>query len=195
MFTFINFVNADKYSYNEYKPYTHKEIAHITLIIIYKICSHESTVKLNIFINNINTKKLKRKCENIDEYIVEFMNQKSEDLHKSLGKTNKHLRIHTNHQILAQHFLLRAAEDVNIELTKNNAGFITDVFDDLYDYFQTKIINRIDYMINTLDLETLYDDMMYINSLIKKHTRDSKLSFKLNKQNTNLPTFYMKINM
>ena len=50
-------------------------------------------------------------------------------------------------------------------------------------------------MINTLDLETLYDDMIYINSLIKKHTRDSKLSFKLNKQNTNLPTFYMKINM
>ena len=177
------------------KQYTHKKIAHVTLSIIYKICSHECTVKQNTLINKINNKKLKRKCENIEEYIIEFMNKKSADLHKSLAKTNNHLSLHTNHQILAQHFLLRAVEDVNIELTKNNAGFIIDVSDGLYDYFQTKIINHIDYMINTLDLETLYDDMMDINSLIKKHTRDSKLLFKLNKQNTNLPTFYLEIIM
>lgn len=47
-------------------------------------------------------------------------------------------------------------------------------------------------MINTFNLETLYNDMLYINSLIKKHTHDNKLLFKLKKPDTNLPTFYLK---
>ena len=138
------------------------------------MCSHECTVKLSILFNSISNKKLKRKCENIDEYINEFMNKKSADMHKSLAKNNRHLRLHTNHQLLTQHFLLRAVEDVNNELIKNNTAFMIDISDDLCDYFQTKIINYIDHTINTIDLETYYEDMLYVNTLIRKHTRDNK---------------------
>ena len=50
-----------------------------------------------------------------------------------------------------------------------------------------------DFMINTFTTEKVYKNMLYVNSLIKKHTLDDKLLFKLKKPNTNLHIFYLGI--
>ena len=72
------------------------------------------------------------------------MNKKIMDLSKPLAKSNKHLRHSTNYYLLQKHFLLKAVEDVNNELTKNSAGFVIDVSEDLHRYFQTKLTSHID---------------------------------------------------
>ena len=83
--------------------------------------------------------------------------------------------------------------DVNNELLKNNAGLVFDVSDELSNYFQKKIHDHIDFTINTSVQENVYKSVLYINSLIKKHTLDDKILFKLKKPNTNLHVFYLGI--
>lgn len=48
-------------------------------------------------------------------------------------------------------------------------------------------------MINTFPPEIIYKNMLYINYLIKKHTPDNKLLFRLKQPNTNVHFFYLRL--
>ena len=93
------------------------------------MCHCECAVKLNSLINSIDNKTLRRECEDIGEYVIKILDKRITDLPESLEKSNKHSYHSTNYYLLQKHFLLKAVEDVNNELTRNNAGFIIDVSD------------------------------------------------------------------
>ena len=48
-------------------------------------------------------------------------------------------------------------------------------------------------MINTFPPEIIYKNMLYINYLIKKHTPDNKLLFRLKQPNTSVHFFYLRL--
>ena len=119
------------------------------------------------------------------EHVIDVMNEKIDEFID--------LRYRNTHYLLWKHLLLSSINDVNNKLMSNNTGFVIGISNELYDYFQGKIFNHTHYVLNTFTPETIYKDMMYINSLIKKHTLDVKLLFRLKKPNTNLHVFYLRI--
>ena len=155
---------------------------------------HECTENLTNLINNINHKSFKNKiCTNIADHVISTTDKKIADLYRSLEKNNESIRPNTNHYIPQKYFLLCSIVDINNELLKKNAGFLFGVSDELSNYFQKKIHDHIDFTINTSTQESVYKNVLYINSLIKKHTLDDKRLFKLTKPNTNLHVFYLGI--
>ena len=118
------------------------------------------------------------------EHVIDVMNEKIDEFID--------LRYRNTHYLLWKHFLLSSINDVNNKLMSNNTGFVIGISNELYDYFQGKIFNHTHYVLNTFTPETIYKDMMYINSLIKKHTQDIKLLLRLKKPNTNLHVFYLR---
>ena len=157
------------------------------------LCHHECTEKINNLISNINNKSLKKICANIADHVIRITDKKIADFYVSLEKNNESIRPNTNHYLLQKHFLLRSIAEINNELLKNDAGFVFGVSDELNNYFQKKIHDHIDFTISTSAQENVYKNVLYINSLIKKHTLDDKLLFKLTKPNTNLHVFYLGI--
>ena len=149
----------------------------------YKNCHHKCTENLNKLISNINNKSFKKICANIADHVINITDKKVADLYACLEKNNECIR----------HFLLHSITDINNELLKTNAGFVFGVSDELNNYFQKKIHDHIDFTISTSAQENVYKNVLYINSLIKKHTLDDKLLFKLTKPNTNLHVFYLGI--
>ena len=136
-------------------------------MLLTRMCHHKCTENLNKLISNISNKSLKKICANI----------------ACLEKNNECIR----------HFLPHSITDINNELLKTNAGFVFGVSDELNNYFQKKMHDHIDFTISTSAQENVYKNVLYINSLIKKHTLDDKLLFKLTKPNTNLHVFYLGI--
>ena len=136
-------------------------------MLLTRMCHHKCTENLNKLISNISNKSLKKICANI----------------ACLEKNNECIR----------HFLPHSMTDINNELLKTNAGFVFGVSDELNNYFQKKIHDHIDFTISTSAQENVYKNVLYINSLIKKHTLDDKLLFKLTKPNTNVYVFYLGI--
>ena len=157
------------------------------------LCHHECTEKINNLISNINNKSLKKICANIADHVIRITDKKIADFYVSLEKNNESIRPNTNHYLLQKHFLLRSIAEINNELLKNDAGFVFGVSDELNNYFQKKMHDHIDFTISTSAQENVYKNVLYINSLIKKHTLDDKLLFKLTKPNTNLHVFYLGI--
>ena len=54
---------------------------------------------------------------------------------------NIYAQIQTNTYF--EDIFFKVIEDVNNELSKNNAGFVFDVSDEVYDYFKEKIVHHI----------------------------------------------------
>ena len=80
----------------------------------------------------------------------------------------KPLKHNTNPYILQRHYLFKATEDVNIEMIKNNVGFLINVKHNLLNHLHYKIINH--YNITNNNPEMIYKDISQINLLRKKHT-------------------------
>ena len=104
---------------------------------------NKCTVKLNDLIDNLNNESCKKICRNIGNYVISITDDKIDNFYRSLSKSNKHISTNTNEYILRRHFFLKVLEDVNNELSKNNAGFVFDVSDEVYDYFEVKIVDHI----------------------------------------------------
>ena len=95
---------------------------------------------------------------------------------------------HTNEYIIRRHFFLEIIEDVNDVLLKNNAGFVFDVDDDVYDYFEEKIVVSI-----KPKLKRTYKEMKYQLSLHKKYMWKNKLIVRLKEPSANLHILTLKI--
>lgn len=156
------------------------------------MCHNKCTANLNSLINNINDESLKKICANIGErviIIIIIMDKKITDFYAYLEESNDSIRPMTNQHLLQKHFLLRSIVDVNNELLKHDAGFVLGVFVNLNNQFHQKMFDRP----NTFTPENVYKDMLYIKSLIKKHTNDDKLLIRLEKPDTYLHVFYLTI--
>ena len=96
------------------------------------------------------------------------MDRRNRKFLEPLEVNNKLLKHNTKPYIFQKHYLLKAIEDVNIEMIKNNVGFITGVSKSLINHLHYKIINH--YNITNNNPEMIYKDISHINLLIKKHT-------------------------
>ena len=104
------------------------------------------------------------------------------------NKDDKHIRTNTNEYITRRHFFHEIIEDVNDASLKNNVGFVFDVDDDVYDYFEEKIVVSI-----KPKLKRTYKEMKYQLSLHKKYMWKNKLIVRLKEPSANLHVFTLKI--
>ena len=105
------------------------------------MCTNECTVKLDDLINNLNNESLKKICSSISDYVISTTDKQINNFYESLNKSNENIR--TNEHIIRRCFFFKTIKDVNNELLKNNVVFVFDVSDDLYDYFEEKIVDSI----------------------------------------------------
>ena len=101
------------------------------------------------------------------------MDRRNRKFLEPLEVNDKLLKHNTKPYIFQKHYLLKAIEDVNIEMIKNNVGFIIDVSKSLTNHLHYKIINH--YNITNNNPEMIYKDILQTNLLIKRHTHDKKL--------------------
>ena len=100
------------------------------------MCTNECTVKLDDLINNLNNESLKKICSSISDYVISTTDKQINNFYESVNKSNKDIR--ANEHIIRRHFFLETIKDVNDALLRNNAGFLFDLSDDLYDYFEER---------------------------------------------------------
>ena len=105
------------------------------------MCINECTVKLDDLIDNLNNEPLKKICLTISDYVISTTDKQINNFYESLNKSNEDIR--TNEHIIRRCFFFKTIKDVNDELLKNNVVFVFDVSDDLYDYFEEKIVDSI----------------------------------------------------
>ena len=149
------------------------------------MCTNECTVKLDDLINNLNNESLKKICSSISDYVISTTDKQINNFYESLNKSNEDIR--TNEHIIRRHFFLKTIEDVNEGLLKNNAGFVSGVSDELYDYFEEKIVDSI-----TPASKRTYKEVLYQISLHRRYMPNSKLLVKLKEPNNDLHVFLLK---
>ena len=149
------------------------------------MCTNECTVKLDDLINNLNNESLKKICLSISDYVISTTDKQINNFYESLNKSNEDIR--TNEHIIRRHFFLKTIEDVNEALLKNNAGFVSGVSDELYDYFEEKIVDSI-----TPASKRTYKEVLYQISLHRRYMPNSKLLVKLKEPNNDLHVFLLK---
>ena len=76
---------------------------------------------------------------------------------------------------------------MNEALLKNNAGFVSGVSDELYDYFEEKIVDSI-----TPASKRTYKEVLYQISLHRRYMPNNKLLVKLREPNNDLHVFLLK---
>ena len=148
------------------------------------MCTNECTIKLNDLIVNLNNEPLKKKCLTINDYVISTTN-KINNFYGS--QSNEDIRTNRNEHIIQRHFVLKTIEDVNDALLRNNARFAFDVSDNLYDYFEQKIVGSI----NPASKRT-YKEVLYQISLHRKYIPNNKLLVKLKEPNKDLHVFLLK---
>ena len=149
------------------------------------MCTNECTVKLDDLINNLNNESLKKICSSISDYVISTTDKQINNFYESLNKSNEDIR--TNEHIIRRHFFLKTIEDVNEALLKNNAGFVSGVSDELYDYFEEKIVDSI-----TPASKRTYKEVLYQISLHRRYMPNNKLLVKLKEPNNDLHVFLLK---
>ena len=148
------------------------------------MCINECTVKLDDLIDNLNNEPLKKICLTISDYVISTTDKQINNFYESLNKSNEDIR--TNEHIIRRHFFLKTIEDVNEALLKNNAGFVSGVSDELYDYFEEKIVDSI-----TPASKRTYKEVLYQISLHRRYMPNNKLLVKLKGPNKDLHVFLL----
>ena len=151
------------------------------------MCTNECTVKLDDLINNLNNESLKKICLTINDYVICTTDQKILNFYESHSKSNADILTNTNEYIIGRHFFLKIIEDVNDGLLRNNARFVFDVSEELYDYFEEKIVDNI-----TITPKRTYKEVLYQISLHRRYMPNNKLLVKLKEINNNLHVFLLK---
>ena len=114
--------------------------------------------------------------------IKEFINS-----YESHSKRNTEILTNTNEYIIQRHFFLETIKDVNDALLRNNAGFVFDVSDELYHYFEEKIVDNI-----TLTSKRTYKEVLYQISLHRRYMPNNKLLVNLKESNNDIHVFLLK---
>ena len=149
------------------------------------MCTNECTVKLDDLIDNLNNQPLKKICLTISDFVISTTNKKFRNFYESYS--NEDICTNTNEHIIHRHFFLKTIEDVNDGMLKNNAGFVFGVIDELYDYFEEKIVGSI-----TPTSKRTYKEVFHQTSLYRKYIPNNKLLVKVRKPNNDLHVFLLK---
>ena len=146
---------------------------------------------LHISVKDIENEKLKEKFKNISSLIKEISNEKVNDFQKSVKKFKNDENFEFKHDLIERHFLFRAIQEINEELTKNKEGFLIDLGDMVRNIWVEK--RYFDFDTNSLNLNSANEDLYYLHLVINEHTKDKELISHLKKLETNLPVLYVSV--
>ena len=149
-----------------------------------RICTNECTVKLNDLIDNLINESLKKICSTISDYVISTADKKI--LKFYVSHNNADILTNANEYIIRRRFFLKTIEDVNDRLLRNNAGFVFDVSDEFYDYFEEKIVDSI-----TPTSKRTYKELLYQISLHRRYMPNNKQLVRLKGPNKDLHVFLL----
>ena len=98
--------------YQKMNEYIFFSIYKIVLTMIEK----ENNKYWSPIINNAKNKKFREKLKNLPPLIFEIKNKKSKDFQKAVKKLDENYEF--NHPLIERHFLYKALQEINKELTK-----------------------------------------------------------------------------
>ena len=150
-----------------------------------RTCTSECTVKLDDLINNLNNESLKKICSSISDHVISTTDKNILNFYES--HSNADILTNANEYIIRRHFFLETIEDMNDGLLRNNAGFVFDVSDELYDYFEENIVENI-----VITSKRTYEEVLYQISLRRRYMPNNKLLVKLKEPNNDLHVFLLK---
>ena len=152
---------------------------------------------LGISVKDIENENLKEKFKKILPLIKEISDKKANDFQKSVKKFKNDENYEYKQILIERHFLFRAIQEINEELTKNKEGFLIDLGDMVRDLFDDQTLfywegkGYFDFDTNTLNINSANEDLYYLDLVIKEHTKDKELVSHLKKLETNLPVLYV----
>ena len=152
---------------------------------------------LGISVKDIENENLKEKFKKILPLIKEISDKKANDFQKSVKKFKNDENYEYKQILIERHFLFRAIQEINEELTKNKEGFLIDLGDIVRDFFDDQTLfyweekEYFDFDTNTLNINSANEDLYYLDLVIKEHTKDKELVSHLKKLETNLPVLYV----
>ena len=91
-------------------------------------------------INNAKNEKFREKIKNLLSLIFEIKNKKSKDIQKAVKKFKNDKNYTFNHLLIERHFLYKAVEATNKELTKNKEDFLLDFTSRLHKTFEDELM-------------------------------------------------------
>ena len=152
---------------------------------------------MRISVKDIANENLKEKFKKILPLIKEISDKKANDFQKSVKKFKNDENYEYKQILIERHFLFRAIQEINEELTKNKEGFLIDLGDMVRDLFDDQTLfywegkGYFDFDTNTLNINSANEDLYYLDLVIKEHTKDKELISHLKKLETNLPVLYV----
>ena len=152
---------------------------------------------LGISVKDIENENLKEKFKKILRLIKEISDKKANDFQKSVKKFKNDENYEYKQILIERHFLFRAIQEINEELTKNKEGFLIDLGDMVRDLFDDQTLfywegkGYFDFDTNTLNINSANEDLYYLDLVIQEHTKDKELISHLKKLETNLPVLYV----
>ena len=152
---------------------------------------------LGISVKDIENENLKEKFKKILSLIKEISDKKANDFQKSVKKFKNDENYEYKQILIERHFLFRAIQEINEELTKNKEGILIDLGDMVRDFFDDQTLfyweekEYFDFDTNTLNINSANEDLYYLDLVIKEHTKDKELVSHLKKLETNLPVLYV----
>ena len=153
--------------------------------------------RLGISVKDIENENLKEKFKKTLLLIKEISDKKANDFQKSVKNFKNNENYEFKHILIERHFLFRAIQEINEELTKNKEGFLIDLGDMVRDLFDDQTLfywegkGYFDFDTNTLNINSTNEDLYYLDLVIKEHTKDKELVSHLKKLETNLPVLYV----
>ena len=89
-------------------------------------------------INNAKNEKFREKLKNLPPLIFEIKNKKSKDFQKAVKKLDENYEF--NHPLIERHFLYKAVQEINNELTKHKEEFLLDFTSRLHKIFKDELM-------------------------------------------------------
>ena len=137
--------------------------------------------RLGISVKDIENENLKEKFKKTLLLIKEISDKKANDFQKSVKKFKNDENYEYKQILIERHFLFRAIQEINEELTKNKEGFLIDLGDMVRDLFDDQTLfywegkGYFDFDTNTLNINSANEDLYYLHLVIKEHTNDKEL--------------------
>ena len=150
-----------------------------------------------ISVKDIENKNLKETFKNILPLIKEVSDKKDNNFQKSVKKFKNDENYEFKHILIERHFLFKTIQELNEKLTKNREVFLIDLGDMVRNFFDDQTLfyweekGYFDFDTNTLNLNSVNEDLYYLDLVIKEHTKDKELISHLKKLETNLPVLYV----
>ena len=130
----------------------------------------------NIIINNAKNERFRKKIEEIATFVTKIKKEKSKNFQKAV----------------------KALQEVNEQLTKNNEGFLIDFSSRFHEFFKQQLMFywRMEGYINEdeiLAINLAGKDLYYLDQVIKQNTDDKEFIPWVEKLETNLPVIFIDV--